>query len=90
MSRLEDLIFRKLPPPIPSSDVTKLEHVECMEKFSLGGLEVSNPLDRIDQHFSASAENTIQIILLTQTVRKSLISPLISGCRTRTAKAKET
>ena len=64
-----DLIFRKASPPISSSDVAKVEHAETIEKVP-NLVELSNPFDRIDQHFSASGEDTIQIVLQTQTDRK--------------------
>ena len=67
-----DLIFAKASPPIPSSDVAKVEHAESIEEVP-DLVELSNSLNRIDQHFSASGEDTIQIVLQTQTDRKSFI-----------------
>jgi hypothetical protein len=60
----EDPIFGKPSPPVPSSDVAKLEHVQSIEEVS-DSMELLDSFDRIEQHFSAPAGNNIQIILQT-------------------------
>ena len=71
-------MFGKPSPPIPFSDIDKVEHAESIEDVP-DLVELSNPFDRIQEHFSASIEDGIQIILKSQTDRKSFILPLIFG-----------
>ena len=45
-----------------------MEHAETIEEVP-DLVKLSNLFDRIDQHFSASGEDTIQIVLQTQTAK---------------------